>query len=350
MPGAGRLLNLALILASVASPTLAAPHRPRPQALEIRSPLVIRAAQEPAPAAATTAVATPGTQPGVAAPATPPAAPAAASNTTAAAPGGGLTDLDILQFALTLEHLESTFYQQGFAKFPDSDFAALGLSPDQITGLKQVGMTEQTHVTQLMSAISAAGAKPVEACTYNFGFTTAANMVGTARVLEAVGISAYLGAAPLIKSAPVLTAAAEIVTIEARHQTFIRTASKAIAVPNAFDQPLGPRAVFTLAAPFIQSCPAGSNLNVQAFPAIALSGGGTNIQAGQSLVLADPQQPVGAQFCAFLNQGQTVFQQIQGGGCGVPQGLTGEVYMIVTKSASIADTEILAGPSVILMT
>jgi len=141
----------------------------------------------------------------------------------------------------------------------------------------------------------------------------------------------------------VLTAAAEIVTVEARHQTFIRTASKAVPVPNAFDTPLGPRAVFTLAAQFIQSCPQGSNLNIQAFPAISLAGGGTNIAAGQSLVLADPNQPAGAQFCAFLNQGQTMFAQLQAGSCQVPQNMSGEVYMMVTRSASIADSEILAG-------
>jgi hypothetical protein len=242
-----------------------------------------------------------------------------------------------------LEHLESTFYQQGFAKFPDSDFAALGLATDQIADLKTIAATEATHVTQLMSAISMAGAQPVQACTYNFGFTNAQGMVGTARVLEAVGISAYLGAAPLVKMPAVLSAAASIVTVEARHQTFIRTASKAVPVPNAFDTALGPRAVFTLASQFISSCPTGSSLNVQSFPAISLAGGGTNIAAGQSLVLADPAQPAGASFCAFANQGQAMFAQLQGGACAVPQNMSGEVYMMVTRSASIADSEILAG-------
>lgn len=244
---------------------------------------------------------------------------------------------------MTLEHLESTFYSQGFAKFPDSDFAALGLTTDQITALKTVGGTEATHVTQLMAAISAAGAQPVQACQYNFGFTTAQAMVSTARVLEAVGISAYLGAAPLVMAKPVLTAAAEIVTIEARHQTFIRTASGAAPVPNAFDSPLGVRAVFTLAAPFITSCPTGSNLNIQSFPSIALAGGGVGISAGQSLVLADPSQPAGAGFCAFVDVGQTQYAALTGGSCTVPQNMTGDVYMMVTKSQSTADTEILAG-------
>jgi len=340
MPGLGQLLKLALVFGSVA--TVSAHPKfgnARPRSIEIRTP------QQP-PAAAPPAAAPPASAPPAAAP---PAASGAPGAPAPAPAAGGLTDVDILQFALTLEHLESTFYSQGFAKFPDSDFAALGLQPDQITALKAVGGTEATHVTQLMSAISATGTQPVQPCQYNFGFTTAQNMVATARVLEAVGISAYLGAAPLVQMKAVLTAAAQIVTVEARHQTFIRSASKAVPVPNAFDTPLGPRAVFTLAAQFIQSCPQGSNLNIQAFPAIALAGGGTGITAGQSLVLADPAQPTGAQFCAFVDQGTAMFAPLASGSCSVPQNMSGEVYMMVTKSQSIADTEILAGPSVILM-
>jgi hypothetical protein len=328
MYGAGQLVKLAVILGSLATVN-AHPKfgNARPRMIEIR--------QEPATGATPTPA---GEQGGAAAP-----APAAA------APAGNLTDIDILQFALTLEHLESNFYADGFQKFPDSEFAALGLQPAQITALKAVGQTESTHVTQLTAAISAAGSQPVQRCTYNFGFTTAKDMVNTARVLEAVGIAAYLGAAPVVKSPKVLTAAAEIVTIEARHQTFIRTAAQAVPVPNAFDTPLGPRAVFTLAAPFIQSCPAGSNLNIQPFPAIALQGGGAGIQAGQSLVLADPAQPTGAMFCTFLNQGQTMFQPLTNGACQVPPNMSGEVFMMVTRGQSIEDNEVLAGPSVILM-
>jgi hypothetical protein len=65
---------------------------------------------------------------------------------------------------LTAENLETAFYQQGFAKFADSDFAALGLTAADITNLKSIGGT---------------------------GFTTAAAMVATAGVLENIGVSAY---------------------------------------------------------------------------------------------------------------------------------------------------------------
>jgi len=92
--------------------------------------------------------------------------------------------------ALTLENLETAFYQQGFAKFPDTDFAALGLQPNQITDLKSIGGTEATHVTSLTSAVAGTGTQPVAPCTYKFGFTDAAGMVATASILENVGVSA----------------------------------------------------------------------------------------------------------------------------------------------------------------
>ena len=45
-----------------------------------------------------------------------------------------------------------------------------------------------------------------------------------------------------------------------------------------------------------------------------------------------------------------MFAQINAGSCQVPAGMSGEVYMMVTRSASVDDVEILAGPSVIIMT
>ncbi|KAB8291665.1 hypothetical protein EYC80_006465 [Monilinia laxa] len=263
-----------------------------------------------------------------------------------------LTDVDILQFALTLENLETAFYQQGFAKFPDSDFAALGLSPQDITNLKMVGMTEATHVTTLMTAISAAGTQPVAPCTYNFNFTTAQNMVATANVLENIGVSAYLGAAPLINSKAILTVAAEILTVESRHQTFIRTASKVSAVPSAFDTPLGIRNVFSLAAPFIQSCPQGSNLAVTPFPPLTMTSPMAAITPGSTLQLTTTGQ--GAVACAFTNGGQTggtAFTPFTSGACTVPQGLAGDAYLNLANqmptTGVLTDEITVAGPLVL---
>ena len=194
--------------------------------------------------------------------------------------------------------METEFYKQGFAKFPASEFKNLGLTDTQVTSLMAIGQSEATHVSTLISAVAASGAQPVEACQYNFNFSDAKTMVATARTLEAVGISAYLGAAPLINSSDVLSAAATIATVECRHQTFIRIASGADPTPAPFDTPLSPKAVFTLAAQFIQSCPQGSNLDIRAFPSINLQNP-MSATAGQNLALADPAQPAGGKFCAF---------------------------------------------------
>ncbi|KAH8679688.1 ferritin-like domain-containing protein [Tricladium varicosporioides] len=267
----------------------------------------------------------------------------------------GLTDIDILQFALTLEFLETEFYRAGFAMFPDSDFAALGLQPADITNLKSIQGTEATHVTTLMSAVAGAGTQPVAPCQYKFGFTNAAGMVATASILENVGVSAYLGAAPLVKAPSILGVAASIVTVESRHQTFIRVASKAAAIPSAFDTPLGIRNVFTLAAGFIQSCPAGSNLAITPFPALTMSspaaGNGTmTVAAGQNLALASTAS-TGATSCAFSNgglPGGTAFTPFTNGACTVPQGLAGLTYVNLANASPatgiLTDSITLAGP------
>ncbi|RPB17090.1 hypothetical protein P167DRAFT_556663 [Morchella conica CCBAS932] len=258
-----------------------------------------------------------------------------------------LTDLDILQFALTLEHLESAFYKEGFAKFPAADFLALGLTQEDVDGLTQIGVTEATHVTALMAAIAGAGATPVQPCTYNFGLTDAASMVAAAKVLEAVGISAYLGAAPLITDGKILSAAASIVTVESRHQTFIRTALKQSPVPQAFDAAVSARQIFTLAAGFITECPAGSSLGLQAFPSLNIVNAAT-VTAGSVLTLSDPTAFAdGSTFCAFTSgEAGTQFAPLASGSCVVPQGLGGEVYVVLTSSGTtVTDEVVLAGLS-----
>lgn len=77
-------------------------------------------------------------------------------------------------------------------------------------------------------------------------------MAAVARVVEAVGVGAYLGAAPLVKDPVLLTAAGSILTVEARHQTILNILSKnGTAIPSAFDIALTPNEVLALASPFI---------------------------------------------------------------------------------------------------
>ncbi|KAM7217894.1 protein rds1 [Rhypophila decipiens] len=273
----------------------------------------------------------------------------------ALAAAAGLSDPDILQFALTLELLEEAFYREGFAKFPASDFQALGLTAEQITDLQRIGKTEEEHVVLLQGALAQAGARPVQACQYNFGFTDAAGMLATAAVLENVGVSAYLGAAKLIADPNILTTAGSILTVEARHQTLARTIAKVVAVPQGFDTPLSPQQVFSLAAPFIASCPEGSNLILTAFPTLAMAGGQSAqaIQAGATIQLQS-DAAANAAFCAFTTggiPGGTAFTAFDPAvGCVVPQNLAGIVYVNLASAGplngQLTDDLVLAGPMV----
>lgn len=260
--------------------------------------------------------------------------------------------------ALTLENLETSFYQQGFAQIPMQQFVDLGLTPTQIASFMSVGQSEATHVEFLQSTLAQAGIKPVQPCQYNFGASiqSAQAMVQTATVLEQVGVSAYLGAAPIVSDPTVLGAAASIFSVEARHQSFIRTVSGVAAAPNFFDTPLSVKQVFSLAAPFIASCPQGSNLALTAFPALTMAAGAPANQAivaGQALAV---QSTASAQAtaCAFtvggLPTGST-FTAFTNGACATPQGLTGTVYLNLVKAipanGKLTDDIIVAGPMIL---
>jgi hypothetical protein len=159
--------------------------------------------------------------------------------------GGG--DVDILNFALTLEYLEAGFYTQAVKNTP-------GLSGEARKLAETLRDNEQEHVNALTATIKDLGGKPVAAPGVDFGksFASQKSFLKTAQTFEDLGVSAYNGAAPQIESKEVLGAAGGIVQVEARHAAAIRFLRGQPITESAFDKPLEKQAVLDAAMPFIK--------------------------------------------------------------------------------------------------
>jgi len=158
--------------------------------------------------------------------------------------GGG--DVDILNFALTLEYLEAEFYTRAVAQVK-------GLSGDEMKLAKELRDNEAEHVDALAATVKKLGGTPVKKPSLDFGaaFANRTSFLKTANTLEDAGVSAYNGAGPLIKSVDVLAAAGSIVQIEARHAALIRLIRSKPPAPLAFDKPATMDAILAKIKPFI---------------------------------------------------------------------------------------------------
>ncbi|KAK4505986.1 hypothetical protein PRZ48_003951 [Zasmidium cellare] len=267
----------------------------------------------------------------------------------------GITDADILNYALTLEHLEDNFYKEGIAMFSAEDFKKAGLGPQFYNNLKEISKDEATHVSFLTTALSGAGATPVAACTYNFGFKDVPTFLAIANVLEGVGVSAYLGAAKYIANKDYLTAAGSILTVEARHSAYLRKNQSPAQspFPAAFDIPLDFDEVYSLAAQFITSCPKSNPaLPVKAFPALSVTAPAGSVKPGQTLTLK-AASAVDAKAAYFITSNGPVPATLQGSGTDytvvVPDmAQAGQEYLVLTNCAEKpTDDNIVAGPAVV---
>ena len=160
--------------------------------------------------------------------------------------GGG--DVEILNFALTLEYLEAAFYTQGLKQVS-------GLSGDVKSLATEIRDNENEHVDALSQTISDLGGTPVKAPKVAFGkaFASEGAFLELAQTFEDTGVSAYNGAAPMIESAEVLGAAGSIVQVEARHAAAIRALNGAPIAESAFDQALEMQEVLDAVKPFVKS-------------------------------------------------------------------------------------------------
>jgi hypothetical protein len=197
----------------------------------------------------------------------------------------------ILNFALTLEYLESTYYQMGLS--------ATGLIPStDKTIFTQISKHETAHVTLLKTTITSLSGTPVAMPTFDFTaggtypdvFTNYQTFLALSNAFEDTGVRAYKGQAPGLMGSTVLTAALDIHSVEARHASEVRrlrnlkgwitnaepnglpaaiyagednttqggvnvttiTTAPMASVTEAFDEPLTMTAILAIAGPFIK--------------------------------------------------------------------------------------------------
>ena len=154
-------------------------------------------------------------------------------------------DVGVLNFALTLEYLEATFYAEARSRVKaGGDLKAL---------IALLAKDERDHVSALTATIRKLGGKPVAKPKFDFAYDDTGGFLKLAQTFEDTGVSAYNGAAPAIKSKEVLAAAGSIVQVEARHAAAIRLRNGAQPSPLAFDRKLDEAQVLKAVKPFIAS-------------------------------------------------------------------------------------------------
>lgn len=147
------------------------------------------------------------------------------------------TDVGILNYALTLEYLQASFYTEA------ERLGALGKKA--AAAARRVGAVERAHVKALRAALGKASVKRPR---FNFRETTEVEnqFLKTAVAFEDLAVAAYKAQAPLLKAKPYLAAAVAIHSVEARHAAWMRRLFRIVPATTAFDEPIGAREVIRI--------------------------------------------------------------------------------------------------------
>ncbi|BGP18235.1 hypothetical protein JCM10213v2_006293 [Rhodosporidiobolus nylandii] len=262
--------------------------------------------------------------------------------------GTGSQDVVVLQLAFVLENLESTFYQQALERFSLEVMVNAGLSWLQATIIIEqitlIQVDEGKHAQALSGAIAALGGTPFTGCSYNFkeALKDPITFLSTARILEATGQAAYLGAAHLLTDPALLTAAGSILTLEARHQSLLNVFNGGSFSPQSFDIALAPEGVLALAAnnPLTVTSSTGSFAT------------GTSLSFSSIVPLDMPSLS-----CQMLVGGAPSAIVLPASQCAVPAGIDGPVAVYLTSSTTPlasniliqSSVEVVAGPGLIFV-
>ena len=174
------------------------------------------------------------------------------NGTTSAMSAGGASetaefgkgDVGILNYALTLEYLETAFY---------ADVVKSGLFKGaELETIRKFGKEEAEHVEALTAAVKQLGGKPAPKPKAEFPLKSAKSVLELAGTVENLGAAAYLGQAANIESPEVLGSALAIHSVEGRHAAVLNTLlGESITPDGAFAKPADVKTVLKSVEPFL---------------------------------------------------------------------------------------------------
>jgi hypothetical protein len=139
-------------------------------------------------------------------------------------------DVEIFQFGLNFEYLQSTFYTEA-----EQVGTVARMSRQKAFWAKTLGAHERAHVAIIKKVLgSAAPKKP----SFNFrGNTdTESRFTKTAVAMEDLTTALLTGIAPVLEDRHLTAAAFSLLTVEARHAAWARHLAGVVPVTRAFDR------------------------------------------------------------------------------------------------------------------
>jgi hypothetical protein len=156
----------------------------------------------------------------------------------------GKGDVGILNYALTLEYLETAFY---------ADVVKSGLFKGaELETIRKFGREEAEHVEALTQAVKSLGGKLAPQPKAEFPLKSAKSVLELAATVENLGAAAYLGQAANIEGPEVLASALAIHSVEGRHAATLNTLlGESVTPDGAFAVPADVPTVLESVEPFI---------------------------------------------------------------------------------------------------